>query len=50
MKPEIDYGETYVPIIKLITVSTMLSVALSSGWPIYQIDIHNVFLHENLFE
>jgi hypothetical protein len=46
----IDYGEAYSPIIKLTTVCIVLSVALSNGWPIHQIDIYNVFLHGDISE
>jgi hypothetical protein len=44
----IDYGETYSPVIKPTTVRLILSLAISSGWPIHQIDIQNAFLHGNL--
>jgi len=44
----IDYGETYSPVIKPTTVRLILSLAISSGWPIHQIDIQNTFLHGNL--
>jgi len=46
----IDYGETYSPVIKPTTVRLILSLAISSGWPIHQIDIQNALLHGNLSE
>uniref|UniRef100_A0A2N9IRZ5 Reverse transcriptase Ty1/copia-type domain-containing protein n=1 Tax=Fagus sylvatica TaxID=28930 RepID=A0A2N9IRZ5_FAGSY len=49
-QPGIDYGETFSPVIKPTTVRTVLSLALSAGWPIRQIDIQNAFLHGNLSE
>lgn len=46
----IDYGETYSPVIKPTTVRLVLSLAISGGWPIHQIDIQNAFLHGDLSE
>ena len=47
-QPGIDYDETYSPVIKPITVRTVLSIAISASWAIQQIDIQNAFLHEKL--
>jgi hypothetical protein len=46
----IDYGETYSPVIKPTTVRLVLSLAISGGWHIHQIDIQNAFLHGTLSE
>jgi len=46
----IDFSETYSSIIKPITIRTMLSLAISTGWPVYQVDVSNAFLHGNLQE
>jgi hypothetical protein len=35
----IDYGETYSPVIKPTTLHLVLSLAISGGWHIHQIDI-----------
>ena len=35
----IDYGETYSPVIKPTTVRAILSLAISAGWSIRQIEI-----------
>jgi hypothetical protein len=37
-------------VIKPTTVHIVLSIALSNGWPIHQIDIQNAFLHGNISE
>jgi hypothetical protein len=37
-------------VIKPTTVRTVLSIAISSGWSLRQIDIQNAFLHGNLSE
>jgi hypothetical protein len=49
-QPRIDYGETYSLGIKPTTVRIVLSIALSNGWPIRQIDIQNTFLHGDISE
>jgi hypothetical protein len=46
----INYGETDSPVIKPTTVCIVLSIALSNGWPIHQIDIQNAFLYGDIFE
>jgi hypothetical protein len=46
----VDYGETYSPVIKPTTVRTVLSLAISAGWAIRQIDVNNAFLHDTLIE
>jgi hypothetical protein len=46
----VDYDKTYSPVIKPTTVRTVLSIAISSGWSLRQIDIQNAFLHGNLSE
>uniref|UniRef100_A0A2N9HBX8 Reverse transcriptase Ty1/copia-type domain-containing protein n=1 Tax=Fagus sylvatica TaxID=28930 RepID=A0A2N9HBX8_FAGSY len=49
-QPGLDYDETYSPVIKPTTVRTVISLAISSGWSLRQIDIQNAFLHGNLTE
>uniref|UniRef100_A0A2N9FTY6 Reverse transcriptase Ty1/copia-type domain-containing protein n=1 Tax=Fagus sylvatica TaxID=28930 RepID=A0A2N9FTY6_FAGSY len=49
-QPGIDYDETYSPVIKPTTVRTVLSIAISAGWSVQQIDIQNAFLHGKLSE
>jgi hypothetical protein len=49
-RPGVDYDEIFSPVVKLATVRTVLSTAVSRDWPIQQLDVKNVFLHGTLSE
>jgi hypothetical protein len=46
----IDYEDTFSLVTKPTTVRLVLSIAISSGWSIRQIDIQNAFLYGVLIE
>ena len=46
----IDFQETFSPVIKPCTIRLVLSLAISNGWHIHQLDVQNAFLHETLNE
>jgi hypothetical protein len=46
----VDYLETYSPVVKPTTVRVLLSLAVSKGCHLHQIDIQNAFLHGYLEE
>lgn len=46
----IDFSETYSPVVKPITIHVVLSLAVSAGWCIRQVDVSNAFLHSDLQE
>jgi hypothetical protein len=49
-RSDIDFDETFSPVVKPATVRTVLSLALSRNWPIHQLDAKNAFLHGTLSE
>jgi len=46
----LDYDETFAPIAKMTTVRTILALVASQSWPLYQMDVKNVFLYGDLKE
>jgi len=49
-KEGIDYIETFAPIVKTVTVHTVLVVATTRAWELHQMDVQNTFLHGDLEE
>ena len=46
----IDCGETFNTVVKLVTIHTILSLALFKACQIHQLDVINAFLHGGLKE
>lgn len=46
----IDFNETFVLVAKLNTIRALISIAANLNWSLYQLDVKNAFLNENLDE
>ena len=44
----VDYSDTFSPVTKLTSIRLFISLATTYGWDLHQLDIKNVFLHEDL--
>uniref|UniRef100_A0A803Q3K0 Reverse transcriptase Ty1/copia-type domain-containing protein n=1 Tax=Cannabis sativa TaxID=3483 RepID=A0A803Q3K0_CANSA len=49
-QPGFDFIETFSPAVKPVTIRIVLSLAISYGWKIKQLDVNNAFLNGTLNE
>ncbi|KAK1616455.1 hypothetical protein QYE76_021972 [Lolium multiflorum] len=47
---DLDYEDTFSPVVKAATIYIVLSISVSRGWSLRQLDVKNVFLHGVLEE
>ena len=45
-----DYSKTFSPAVKPTTIHVVLTLAISKGWNIRQLDVNNAFLNSFLHE
>ena len=46
----VDFDETFSPVVKPVTIRTVLHLALTNNWQVNQLDVQNAFLHGTLDE
>lgn len=46
----LDYHDMFSPVVKQVTVRTVVALAAQSNWPLYQMDVYNAFLQGDLLE
>lgn len=46
----LDYEDTFSPVVKAAAIRIILSLGVSRGWSIRQLDVQNAFLHGVLEE
>ena len=46
----LDYGDTFSPVAKMAFVRLFVAMATLQQWPIYELDVKNVFLNGDLQE
>ncbi|KAJ6411587.1 hypothetical protein OIU84_008214 [Salix udensis] len=49
-RPGLDYMKTFSPVVKPTTVRLVLTIIVSQGWRLRQLDVNNVFLQGTLQE
>ena len=46
----IDYEETFAPVARVTSVRSLLAIAATKQWPLFQMDVKNAFLNGDLSE
>ena len=46
----LDYGDTFSPMAKMASVHLFIAMAALPQWPLYELDVKNIFLNGDLQE
>ena len=46
----VDYSDIFSPVSKLTSIRLFISLEVTHGWDLHQLDIKNIFLHGDLAE
>ncbi|GKB94661.1 putative RNA-directed DNA polymerase, partial [Tanacetum coccineum] len=46
----IDFDGTFSPVVKIVTVRCLINLVVQNGWSLFQMDINNAFLYDDLEE
>lgn len=49
-KAELDYSRTFSHIAKMVTIRSLVALVASNHWSIYQMDVYNAFINDELLE
>ncbi|GJR37679.1 ribonuclease H-like domain-containing protein [Tanacetum coccineum] len=49
-REDFDYDETFIPVVKMVTVRRIISLAVVNNWPLFKLDVNNAFLYDDLVE
>jgi Reverse transcriptase (RNA-dependent DNA polymerase) len=49
-KEGINYFKIFSPVVRPTTIRVVLTLAFTHGWPVKQLDVHDVFLHGDFHE
>jgi len=49
-RPDVDYQQTFSPIVKPATIKTVLSLAVMHSWDLRQLVVNKAFLNNELAE